>query len=105
MAEHQGVIVGQQGGFALDLGQRTGGYIPGEPLALQVEAFHLTGKGTCQGGIAGREQLDAAGGVCQSPQCVESRAQDEADVLLGEPLGPQIGGLVDSLQAGSGGLA
>ena len=95
MAEDQGVVVGQQGRVALDLGQGGAGDLLGEPLAAGIEALHLGGEGASQRSIGGGEQFDAARCISQPPQGVETRSEDKADMLLGDALGSQAGRVVD----------
>ncbi len=101
MAEHQGVVLAQEGRITLDLIQRGGRDLLGQPLALGVEALQLGGQGAGAGGIGGGQELDAVGGIGEAAQGVQPGGQNKADVLLGEALGSDAGRMVQGQQSGT----
>ena len=79
--------------------------LAGEQLAAGVESLQVNGQDAGAAWVGGGEQLDGGVGVIQAAQGVETRAEEEADVLFAQPGRVQFGQFVDGFQAGALGAA
>ncbi len=92
MTQHQGRVL-QQGEVTLNLSLCCLGDLIDQQPALSVQALQLGGQDAGTSQVIGSQQLYGDVGVGQPAQGIEARPQDEADVLLREPVGVEFSGL------------